>query len=381
MLSFQKYIFTGTARTLLVIIATLAVLALLAQGLTYSDIIQENHQSIFIYAKIIGLGAPRVLALLTPLALFVACLWTLNRIHRDAEISVVQATGMTHWQVASPVLRLAMLLVLVHLGLNLWVQPAAQQELRASLSEARTDLATSLIRPGEFIAADALTFYVKGRKGSDISSVFISDARDQLQTIDYLAQTGRITSRDGKPALILETVQIHQKDEFGELSILNLDQYKYDLTALTQEETDTVYKASDRYLPGLIWLDPTNYIDARSRNEFTAEIYYRLTSPLLNIAMVLLALWAILGGDYNKLGYSRRISIASIYAVLLILLHIVAQSEAKSAPALNHLQWLLPVGAIGCLSVFHFSNIKSRFSASTSGGIQTRSAKSGVSSS
>jgi len=379
MLSFQKYIFTDTARVLLVIVTTLAVLALLAQGLTYSEIIQENRQSVGIYLKIIALGAPKVLALLLPLALFVASLWTLNRIHRNAEITVVQATGMTHWQVASPLLRLASLMMLVHLALNLWGQPIAQQELRASLIEARTDLATSLIRPGEFITTDALTFYAKGRRGSDLTGVYISDARDSLKVVDYLARTGRVTTIDGKPALILENVQIHQQDEYGELSVLNLDQYKYDQAVLSREETDTVYKASDRYLPDLIWLDPTNYIDVRSRDEFTAEIYYRLTSPLLNIAMVLFAIWAILGGDYNRLGYGRRIARASVFAVLLLILHIVTQSESKSQPLLNHLQWLLPMGTIGTLCLTHFSNMNSRLPTTASPRPQAHTSQSGIS--
>jgi len=362
MLSFQKYVFLETLRVLLVIIATLAVLALLAQGLTYSEIIQENRQSITIYIKIIALGAPKILALLIPLALFVASLWTLNRVHRDAEFTVVQATGMTHWQVASPLFRLAAFLVIIHLALNLWVQPAAQQELRASLLEARSDLASSLIRPGEFVTTDELTFFARERKGSDLLGVYISDARDPLKVADYLARSGRIVTIDGKPSLILTQAQIHQKDENGQLSVLNLDQYKYDLATFSKEDTDTVHKAPDRFLPDLIWLDPTNYVDAQSRDEFTSEIYYRLTSPLINIAMVLLAIWAILGGDFNKLGYGRRIVRASIFALLLIILHIVSQSESENEPAVNHLQWLLPIGAIIILCLSHFTNIISQLS-------------------
>ena len=357
MLSFQKYLFTDTARVLLVIIATLAVLALLAQGLSYIEIIQENRQSITVYTKIIVLGAPKVLALLMPLALFVASAWSLNRIHRDAEIIVVQATGMTHWQVASPLLRLASIMVVLHLALNLWAQPAAQRELRDSLIEARTDIATSLIRPGQFTTTGALTFYARGRQGADMVGVFISDARDPAKVVDYIAEKGRIQMVDGKPAFIMSNAQIHQKDEKGELSILDLDRYKYDLAPLVREETDIVYEAADRYLPDLIWLDPTNYVDAKSRDDFTAEVHNRLTSPLLNIAMVLLAIWAVLGDDYSKLGYGRRIARASVFAGLLIILHIVANSESKNEPLVNILQWLLPLGTIIGLGLRHFTDI------------------------
>lgn len=365
MLSFQRYIFAETARILLLIVATLSVLALLAQGLTYTEIIQENRQSIGVYIKIIALGAPKVLALLLPLALFVASLWSLNRFQRDAEIIVVQATGMTHWQVASPVLRLAVLVATTHLALNLWAQPAAQRELRESLIEARTDLATSLIRPGQFTTNGALTFYARGRSGQDMVGIFISDARDPNKLVEYIARKGRILEIDGKPAFIMEYAQIHQKDEKGELSILDMERYNYDLAPFAREETDTIYKAADRYLPELIWLDQTNYVDARSRDAFTAEIHYRLTAPLMNIAMVLLAIWAILGGDYEKQGYGRRIVRAGVLALLLLVLHIVANSESKNAPLVNVLQWLLPLVTILWLSLRHFAGLTPRLMLAT----------------
>lgn len=354
MLSFQKYVFHETGRALLVIVATLAVLALLAQGLTYLEIIQENRQSVGVYLKIIGLGAPKVLALLIPMALFVASIWSLNRIHRDAEIVVVQATGMTDWQVSSPVLRLATLMMVAHLALNLWGQPLAQRELRESLIEARTDLVTSLIRPGQFNTSGGLTFYARERIGKDMIGILISDARDPDNIVDYLAHTGYFLMVDGKPAFILNDAQIHQKNEAGDLSILDLERYTYDLGSLLREDTDTVYKASDRYLRHLIWLDPTNYVDAKSRDEFTAEIHHRLTSPLINLAMVLLAIWAILGGDFDKKGYASRIGKAGVFALLMLILHIVAGAESKQTPALNVLQWLVPLGAITTLGLRQF---------------------------
>lgn len=355
MLSFQRYLLKDTFRVLVTILSTLALLSLLAQGLTNIEIIQENRQSLGIYLKIILLGAPKVIALLMPLALFVACLWSLNRIHKDAEITVVQATGMTNWQIASPLFRLAICIVAVHLALNLWGQPTAQRELRESLIEARTSLAASLIKPGEFTTTDALTFYARKRVGPDFIDIFITDARIPDQPVDYLAQSGRLLTVDGVPAFVLQTVQIHQIDENGTLSILALDQYRYDLGALIREESDTVYKASDRYLPELIWLDPTNYVDAKSRTEFTAEVHYRLTSPLMSVAVILFALWAILGGDYSKLGYGRRIRNASILVGLMFMLHIVAHSESENEEAINVIQWLIPLSAILILSLKYFA--------------------------
>ncbi len=80
-----------------------------------------------------------------PIGIFIATAAALNVAHRENEIVVAQASGLSNWQVASPVLRLATLAAILHLGLNLWIQPAASRELRETITEASTDLAASLV--------------------------------------------------------------------------------------------------------------------------------------------------------------------------------------------------------------------------------------------
>jgi hypothetical protein len=92
-------------------------------------------------------------ALLTPLAIFVGAVWSLNRIHKDSEIVVAQAAGMTRWQVASPILRLALMCAVMHLAVNLWVQPTAQRTMREAVAMARADLAAALARLDSIIDA------------------------------------------------------------------------------------------------------------------------------------------------------------------------------------------------------------------------------------
>ena len=87
----QSYLFYEVLRAVLIIVGGLALLALLAQGLSRTDLILENRQSALTYFYIVMLGSPQIIALLMPLALFVAGVWSLNRIHKDSEIVVAQA--------------------------------------------------------------------------------------------------------------------------------------------------------------------------------------------------------------------------------------------------------------------------------------------------
>ena len=64
----QSYLFRQVFRSVIIIVGGLTLLAILAQGLSQTDIIIESRQSAFTYFYIVALGAPQVIALLTPLA-------------------------------------------------------------------------------------------------------------------------------------------------------------------------------------------------------------------------------------------------------------------------------------------------------------------------
>ncbi len=100
--------------------------------------------------------------MILPIALFVAALVALNRLHTEQEIVVCFAGGMSRWRVISPAMRLAGTIAFLALLMNLWVQPAAFRELRRELFEVRTDLASTLVREGEFTEpVKGLTVYAR----------------------------------------------------------------------------------------------------------------------------------------------------------------------------------------------------------------------------
>lgn len=349
----QSYLFEQVFRSVIIIVGGLTLLAILAQGLSQTDLIVENRQSAFTFFYVVALGSPQVIALLTPLAVFVAAIWSLNKLHRDNEIVVAGAAGMTRWQIASPIIRLAVLAALAHLAVNLWVQPTAQRTLRETVKEARADLATSLVRPGQFTSAgDNLTVFARESRGGDLIGVLISDNRADAR--DYLAQRGRFVEVDGSPSIVMWEGQIHQTDANGALSILDFDQSTFDLSPFIEDTQAVVLKASDRYLHELVQIDSTNYQELKDRDKFLAEANARLTTPLVSIAMALIAIMAVLGGDFNRRGYSRRIAFATAGALGLIIVQLTVQSASADSVAANAGQWIVPLGAIFAISLIFF---------------------------
>jgi lipopolysaccharide export system permease protein len=357
MSGFQRYLFRNVLRTLLAIVGGLALVAVLTQGLSQErlDLIVENRQSVLVYLWATLLATPQIISLLMPIALFIAGAAALNVAHRENEVVVAQASGMSNWQVASPVLRLATLAAILHLGLNLWVQPSASRELRHTVTEAATDIASSLVREGMFMShGDGLTTFAGKVNGPEITFLVAHDSRNPSEEATYIAKNAFISEVEGKPALILQNGQRQTLRDNGALQSLTFKQSPLELGAFVNDQKAIVLEESDRYLPELFYPDMTNYYDHKNVGMLLAEGHARLSAPLLNIAMALLAIYAVLGGDFSRRGYAKRIAVASGAAVMLRLAAFAATSAAGDDPKLNAVQYLIPIGVIGLISFFYF---------------------------
>jgi lipopolysaccharide export system permease protein len=119
------------------------------------------------------------------------------------------------------------------------------------------------------------------------------------------------------------------------------------------DEKAVILEESDRYLPELFYPDMSYYYDYNNADMLLAEGHARISAPLLNIAMAMLAIYAVLGGDFSRRGYAKRIALASGAAVMLRLAAFGALSAAGDDPELNFLQYLIPIFVIALISFFY----------------------------
>lgn len=353
---FQRYLFRNVLRTLIAIVGGLALIALLTQGLSQiEDTIVQNRQSMLTFLWVSVLATPQIISLLMPIALFIATAAALNVAHRENEVVVAQASGMSNWQVASPVLRLATLAAILHLGLNLWVQPAASRELRETVSAAASDIASSLVREGMFMThQDGLTTFASEVDGPQITFLVANDSRDPNAEVTYIAKSAFLSEIEGKPALVLNDGQRQTIKPNGALESLTFQQSPLELGAFVDDQKAVILEESDRYLPELFYPDMTNHYDNRNADMLLAEGHARLSSPLLNLAMAMLAIFAVLGGDFSRRGYAKRIAAASGAALMLRLAAFAGTSAAGDDPQLNIIQYAIPIFVILLVSAFYF---------------------------
>jgi len=341
----ERYLFRQLLWPTVAATLALVAVAMLSETLSELDVLVNQHQSLGVFLKLISLALPQMLALVLPIALFVAALLTLNRLHTEQEIVVCFAGGMSRWSVTSPAIRLAVICTLVSLVINLWIAPWCYRETRAELFRIKTDLVSGLVRDGEFTQpSQGLTVYAQStdRQGL-LHNVFINQEKVGGQPTTFTSKFGRIVKRGGAPALILSQGSDQQFNATGVLTFTTFDEYVFDLTPYINTAEDVHFKNSDRYLHELLYPDLTQELDKHDRKRFLAEAHSRLSTPLYNIALMSIALAALIGGSFSRTGYGRRIAIAAGVAVVLRIVGFGAQAACDAAPALNVLQYAIPL--------------------------------------
>jgi lipopolysaccharide export system permease protein len=287
---------------------------------------------------------PQLINMILPIAVFVAALVALNRLHTEQEIVVCFAGGMSRWRVISPAMRLASTIAFMALLMNLWIQPISYRALREELFKIKTDLAATIVREGEFTEpVPGLTVYAQDVDGKgEMHNLFIHQVKDNGGAVTYMANKGHIVERRGQSVLVLQDGSTQEFSPRGVLQYLTFNEYPFELSSLDTADELVHYKTSDRYMHELFFPDRQQAWEKKNRKALLAEGNARIATPLYNIAFMALALWAIVGGGFSRLGYGRRMVIAFAVMTTTRVLGFVALSAAEGAVWVNVLQYLIP---------------------------------------
>lgn len=343
----ERYLFRQLLIPIAWAIAALTAVAMLSQSLSTLDVIVERGQSAWVLLKVTVFALPRLISIILPVAVFVGGLIALNRLQADNELVVCQAGGMTRWRLFSPAMKLAALLSFAVLFLNLWIQPILYRAMHEELWKARTQAAAVFVKEGQFVqAGDNLTVYVQRiEQNGLLKNVFIHIQEPRGATA-YTAQEGRIVTTDGTPTLVMRSGSSQQFSKDGVLNYLSFDDYVFDLSPFITGDQAFRLKKSDRWLHELLAPNTKIQRERRDRYDFYAEAHSRIASSIYPITCMALALWAVLGGPFSRLGYGRRILQASVAAVLIRVAGFGVEPLAAESEWLNILQYVVPVAPI-----------------------------------
>jgi len=342
----ERYLFRQLLGPTLLATAALGGVALLSQSLSALDLIVNQRQSAWIFVEVTLLALPMLINMILPVAVFVAALVALNRLQTEQELVVASAGGLSRWKLISPAVRLAVMVTMIGLIINLWVQPLCYRTMRAVLFEARSDLAATLVRSGEFTEpAPGLTAYGQtvDRDGV-IHNLFIHQQMSGGNAATYTAREGRIAHRNGAPVLVMKQGTTQQFSNRGVLNFLTFEEYAFDLAPYLQSGQKIRYKASDRYLHELFFPDLSMEEERKNQLKFLSEGHSRLSSPLYSLTFMALALGAVVGAGFSRLGYGRRIATFAAIAAVIRIMGFAVQAACDDSALLNIFQYIVPIG-------------------------------------
>ncbi len=343
----QSYFWKQAFWPLIVTLLALAALALLTQSLSTLDLIVENRQTAKTFFFITFLALPQLIGIILPIAVFIAVIYAVNRLNVDSEMAVAKSVGTSPWQLSSPFVRLACWALIAHLVLNLVIQPLSFRKMRGELLKVRTDLASQMVRPGEFVTPTiGLTVYAREiLPNGQMSDVIIRDSRNSPIST-YTAKKGVISKSETSARMTLKDGMIQQIEDDGEFAPITFVSYQIDLSEIVATDTNLRLKSSDRFLHELFYPSMADRVNPAIYPGLIAEGHSRLATPLYSLALAFLALAFLIRGQFQRMGYGRRLAICALVGFGIRLGGFALISASESSPALNWTQYALPVFVI-----------------------------------
>ncbi len=326
----------------------------ITQALRELDLLTGKGQTLLIFLTVTGLSLPALINVIAPVALFMATIYTLNKLNGDSELIVMSAGGLAPQRLLRPFIALALFISLVVGMISLYLMPASFQELRLLFTRIRADFVATMAKEGQFISLEnGITFHYRERAGDALLGIFMEDQRDKEKPIVYLAERGQTVEQNAQAYLVLEKGSVQRKDPNSrDSSIVAFERYAVDLAAFNQENNEVVYKPRERSTTQLLFPDKGEPIYQAQSGRFRAELHDRLSSWLYPLAMMAIAFAALGEARTTRQGRGMAIALAIAGVVLLRVLGFAASSAVARSPGAVVAIYGVPLGGIAlCLLV------------------------------
>ncbi len=344
----DRYLFSTAAIAFLAVLGSLTTMVWLTQVLRRFDMLATQGQSLYVFLTVTALALPMLMLVIAPIALFIAIVFTLNRLSADSELIVMNAAGVSRWHIFRPLFALTMIVATLTILISAEVGPWTLRTLREQIAKVNADIVSNVAIPGRFMTMDrGLTFHIRERGPNGLMmGIFVYDARNPESETTYIAERGRITQSGSAAYLILDQgVMQRRQGPTKSPNFVKFQRYAFDMSQLTPGST-VLYRATDRTLYDLFTANDNDEMYRQDPGRFRAELHKRLSSPLFPIAAFILA-FAFLG-DARTTRQSRGLAIAGAagaFALVEIFGFGTAGFIAKNA-ALTPVSYLVPLAGI-----------------------------------
>lgn len=334
------YILRRSTVAFLFVTLSLVCAIWLMQSLRLIDLIVNRGLpfSMFLYMSMLML--PTFLALILPVSLFTAVLFAYNRLTMDSELLVMRAAGISQTGLSKSAFLLAGIVTVIIYSLTLYLLPLSFREFKDRQVTIRNDFSTVLLQEGVFTElATGITVFVRERGAEgELLGVLVHDGRNPEKPVTMMAENGALVRTDEGPQVIMVNGNRQEvSKDSGTLSLLYFDRYVLDVHSVDKTLDKRWREPRERFLDELFFPDMTDGNNRFNAAKLRAEGHQRLTLPIYALTFTVIALAALLSGDYARRGLGKRITTA-------ILLIVAIQGAALGFTNLAaRFPWLVPL--------------------------------------
>ncbi|HXE15945.1 MAG TPA: LPS export ABC transporter permease LptF [Stellaceae bacterium] len=342
-----RYILRQTLGTTLVVALVFTAAVWLVESLRLIDLIVNRGLSLGLFLYLALLILPRFIDAVLPIAVFIAVLFTYNRLISESEMIVMRSAGVSQIALARPAFFASVAGMLVLMAMSVFFLPASNRAFKDLQFRIRNKVASVLLLEGAFnTVSDNVTIYVRARDTEgDLSGIVIYDSRDKAKPMTIVAEHGAFVETKQGPRLVMAKGSRQIFDNAtGHLSVLSFDRYTLDLDRYRETVGIRDRQPEELYLHELFVPRPGE--SSLARQARLVELNFRLINPLSALALGAIPLIFLLTGEFNRRGQLFRVLQAVGFAFLFEALDVGFKNMAVrnvAAIALLYLNVLLPI--------------------------------------
>jgi lipopolysaccharide export system permease protein len=323
----------------------------LLQSLRLIDLIVNRGLSLGLFLYLAVLILPRLVDVVLPIAVFIAILFTYNRLMSESELIVMRAAGLSQMALARPAIIAGVCGFGVLLSFSLYFLPQANRTFKDLQFEIRNRFASVLIQEGTFnTLSDTLTIYVRSRDKSngELVGLLIHETKDPNKPITLVAERGIFVDTNAGPRVLLVNGSRQEYErESGKLSAQEFEKYTLDLAAYRDAPELRERQPDELFLHELLRRHTKPGEIGR-----IIEANLRIINPLTALAFCMIPIACLLTGEFNRRGQTRRVLLAILLAFVFETLDIAFKNLAGRSVAaipLLYANVLAPIVVTGWL--------------------------------
>jgi lipopolysaccharide export system permease protein len=321
----------------------------LSQSLRLLDVIVNRGLSIGLALKFLVMLLPTLIALLLPIAVFIAVMAVYLRMNTDSEIVVMRGAGVSDMRLARPAILFGCVTTLLTYGLTMYGIPASMRSYRDIQKNVAGSIAGVLVEAGVFTdISPGVTFFAQARdRDGGLAGIIVDDSRDRSRRLTYTAERGAIYPSADGPRAVLEKGTYQETDtKTGQVSVLYFDHTAIGLGGIfgrsagpRQREFDELY--FDELLAG-----QNESSNAEMSWRFRVEEHRRIVDPIYCLAMALIAAAFLVSASQPRHGQNFKVMAATGCAGLLMMASFALRGASEATNALAPAVYALPISAI-----------------------------------